>query len=101
MLTLTEKLSLIFEHMWEFRLYGMPALPGGDAGMFPAARPRPVLDAEYTVWLDFLAANQPLEDDPAYFEPYVWEVEKSEDAGQFAWALSNLQSAIAKWQEGE
>lgn len=32
--------------------YTEPALPGGDAGCFPAAHPRETLDAEYAVWSD-------------------------------------------------
>lgn len=81
--------------------YNAPALPGGDLGMFPAAHPRPILDAEYDTWLDFLSENQVIDDDLLYFEPYVWEVERSEDAPHFWQALGQLEDAITRYQKGE
>lgn len=76
-----------------------PRSPAGGGN--PEAVEVETLDAEYCLWLDFLAANQPLEDDPLYFEPYVWEVERSEDSYQFHRALSQLEDAIVRWQDGQ
>jgi hypothetical protein len=71
--------------------YTEPALPGGDAGCFPAAHSLPTLDNEYAVWLDRVRLE-----DPDWYEDIVNPASDEDEARERI--QNRVAAATADWQ---